>query len=57
MENLKMSVRAVMATGPIRFRCLYEMPSSLKVEVGLICSIACLFMIGGTKGWRVIVGH
>ena len=41
-----MSVTAPMATGPICFRCLYEMPSGPTEEVGFVCSIACLVMLG-----------
>ena len=46
IDRLNMSARAPMATGPSCFRCLYEMPSGPTEEVGFVCSIACLVMLG-----------
>ena len=55
MENLKMSVRALMATCPRCFRCMHETPSGPTADVGLFCSIACLIMfgvkVGGSQLW------
>ena len=46
IENLKMSVRVLMATRPRCFRCMYETPSGPTADVGLFRSISCLFMFG-----------
>ena len=56
MDRLKMSVRALMATNPNCFRCLYEMPSGPIEEVGFVSSIACFVMLrvkGGGESFRV----
>ena len=56
IDRLKMSVRAPMATGLSCFRCLYEIPSGPTEEVGFVCSIACLVMLGVKGGGRRFVG-
>ena len=57
IDRLDMSVRAPMATGPSCFRCLYEMPSEPKEEVGFVCSIACFVMLGVKGDWGSFCGR
>ena len=48
--RLKMSVRALMTTGPSCFMSLYEMISESTEELGFVCSIACSVMLGMKGG-------
>ena len=56
MDRLKISVRALTATGPRSFRCLYEIPSGQTAEVGFVCSIDCLVILGVKGGGGRFVG-
>ena len=56
MENIKMSVRALMATCPRCFRCMHGTPSGPTADVGLFCSIACLVMFGVKGGGSPLWG-
>ena len=56
MDRLKMSVRALRATGPSSFRCLYEMPSWAN-RGGEFCLIYCLFRhVGGERRSGIVLG-
>ena len=51
MDRLNISVKALAATGPSCFICLYEIPSGPTEEVGFACSIAgYIFVMLEVKG-------
>ena len=50
MENLKMSVRILMAIETKYFSWLYEMPSGPTADAGVVCSIAFWVMFGMKGG-------
>ena len=57
MEKLKISVKAMMATGPRCFKCLYVMPLGPVAEVYLACSIASLVTFGVKGSGGLLLGR
>ena len=51
MDRLKISVKALMVTGPSCFRCLCEMPSGPTEEVDFVYSIVWFVLMGVKGGW------
>ena len=51
-----MFVRTLIATGPRCFKCRYVMPLRPEAKMGLVCSIADLFM-SGEKGVGSVLGR
>ena len=57
MDRFKMSVGALMTIGPICSRCLYEMPSGLKEQLGFVCSNAYFVILGAREGGGSFLGR